>query len=296
MIECACLIDLTQERGVETLRQISLVLERENQRLITKTLELTAENARLRGLPDPEQLALAELRPLEQRRAQLLVPAPDTTSTVKPSRPPRPRHGPRSQPVLPVVEIRHELPPDQRACPACGGELTEKTGHTQDSRRRSVDRGAGRPSRAHSARRSLCAYRRAVHRRRRPRGDRAISSQQRQQSRSRFHAQALDARARGRDRDRHGHRVGGRGRRDHLNRPELSSRVRRPRPSMRRPWRHANAAAMVRRPSWSRRFCQYATACSCSRTEYRRRSQRRARFSRLAAYRNRTTSWSIRSS
>ena len=78
------MIDLTQERDVDTLRQISLLLERENQRLITKTLELTAENARLRGLPDPEQLALAELRALEQRRAQLLAPAPDATSTATP--------------------------------------------------------------------------------------------------------------------------------------------------------------------------------------------------------------------
>jgi hypothetical protein len=68
------MIDLTQERDVETLRQISLLLERENQQLITKTLELTAENARLRGLPDPEQLALAELRALEQHRTQLLAP------------------------------------------------------------------------------------------------------------------------------------------------------------------------------------------------------------------------------
>ena len=45
------MIDLTQERDVETLRQISLLLERENQRLITKTLQLTAELARVRGLP-----------------------------------------------------------------------------------------------------------------------------------------------------------------------------------------------------------------------------------------------------
>jgi hypothetical protein len=68
------MMDLTQERDVDTLRQISLLLERENQRLITKTLELTAENARLRGLADPEQLALAELHALEQRRAQVLAP------------------------------------------------------------------------------------------------------------------------------------------------------------------------------------------------------------------------------
>jgi transposase len=129
------MIDLTQERDVETLRQISLLLERENQRLITKTLQLTAELARVRGLPDPEQLALAELRALEQRRAQLLAAVPDATATAKPSRPPRPGHGPRAQPTLPAVEIHHELPPDQRACPACGGDLTEMTGQTEDSDR-----------------------------------------------------------------------------------------------------------------------------------------------------------------
>ena len=129
------MIDLTQERDVDTLRQISLLLERENQRLITKTRQLTAELARLRGVADPEQLALAELRALEERRAQLLAPPTDALPTAKPFRPPRPGHGPRSQPTLPAVEIRHELPPDQRACPACGGELTEMTGQTEDSER-----------------------------------------------------------------------------------------------------------------------------------------------------------------
>jgi transposase len=129
------MIDLTQERDVETLRQISLLLERENHRLLTKTLQLTAELARLRGLPNPEQLALEELRALKHRPAQLLAPAPDTTRAGRPSRPPRPGHGPRSQPSLPVQEIRHELGPNQRACPACGGELTEMTGQTEDSER-----------------------------------------------------------------------------------------------------------------------------------------------------------------
>jgi transposase len=129
------MIDLTQERDVETLRQISLLLERENQRLLTKTLELTAENARLRGVPEPEQLALAELRALEQRRAQWLAPATNTPSTAPSSRPPQPGHGPRPQPMLPVVAIDHELALDQRACPACGGTLTEMTGQTEDAER-----------------------------------------------------------------------------------------------------------------------------------------------------------------
>jgi transposase len=128
------MIDLTQERDVETLRQISLLLERENQRLLTKTLQLTAELARLRGVADPEQLALAELRALEAARAQRLSPPPDH-GTPPPPRPARPGHGPRSQPALPVVEIRHELPPDQRGCPACGGELVEMAGQAETSDR-----------------------------------------------------------------------------------------------------------------------------------------------------------------
>jgi hypothetical protein len=55
------MVELTKEHDLETLRQISLLLDRENQRLITKTLELTAEVARLRGVVDPEQLQLAVL-------------------------------------------------------------------------------------------------------------------------------------------------------------------------------------------------------------------------------------------
>lgn len=129
------MIDLTQERDVETLRQISLLLERENQRLLTKTLELTAELARLRGVADPEQLALAELRALQEARARHgHRPAAGGTPTPSP-RPPRPGHGPRPQPALPVVEIHHELPPDQRGCPACGGELVQMTGQAETSDR-----------------------------------------------------------------------------------------------------------------------------------------------------------------
>ena len=31
--------------------------------------------------------------------------------------------------------MRHELPPDQRPCPACGGELTEMAGQSEESDR-----------------------------------------------------------------------------------------------------------------------------------------------------------------
>jgi transposase len=129
------MIDLTQERDLETLRQVSLLLDRENRRLITKTLQLTTELARLRGVVDPEQLALAELRALEQTRTQLLQPPAGDPSLAASRRSVQPGHGPRPQPALPVVEVRHELPPDQRDCPACGGELTEMAGQTETSKR-----------------------------------------------------------------------------------------------------------------------------------------------------------------
>src|SRR5262245_60977981 len=130
------MVELTKEQDLETLRQISLLLDRENQRLITKTLELTAEVARLRGVSDPEQLQLAVLKELEQRRAQAFHHADaQAPSAASPTRPRQPGHGPRSQPTLPVVEIRHELPPEDRQCPACGGELVEMTGQVETSDR-----------------------------------------------------------------------------------------------------------------------------------------------------------------
>jgi transposase len=131
------MVELTKEHDLETLRQISLLLDRENQRLITKTLELTAEVARLRGVSDPTQLQLAVLQELERRRAQVFhCDARPSSESAPPSpRPPQPGHGPRPQPTLPVVEIRHELPAENRQCPACGGDLMEMSGQVERSER-----------------------------------------------------------------------------------------------------------------------------------------------------------------
>jgi transposase len=131
------MVELTKEHDLETLRQISLLLDRENQRLITKTLELTAEVARLRGVSDPTQLQLAVLQELERRRAQVFhCDARPSSESAPPSpRPPQPGHGPRPQPTPPVVEIRHELPAEDRQCPACGGDLMEMSGQVERSER-----------------------------------------------------------------------------------------------------------------------------------------------------------------
>jgi transposase len=127
-------VPLRDEQDLETLRQISLLLDRENQRLITKNLELTAEIARLRGVPAVEQLTFGVEQQLQQTRTAILErrtpPAP-----AEASRPSQPGHGPRPQPALPVVEIRHELAADQCACSACGGTLSELAGQAETAER-----------------------------------------------------------------------------------------------------------------------------------------------------------------
>lgn len=128
------MVPLAEERDVETLRQISLLLERENQRLITKNLQLTAELARLRGLPEVAQLTFGVEQTLQQTRAAILDGAAVAPPPATP-RPARPGHGPREQPALPMVEVRHELPLDQRGCPACGGTLTALVGQCETSER-----------------------------------------------------------------------------------------------------------------------------------------------------------------
>ena len=127
------MVKLTDERDLETLRQISLLLDRENQRLVAKTLALTAEVARLRGVPDVEQLTFTVEHELQQTRTQIFQ-RDDPAAPVAPRRP-QPGHGPRPQPALPIVEVRHELAADERQCPACGGALTEMVGQAETSER-----------------------------------------------------------------------------------------------------------------------------------------------------------------
>ena len=122
----SCMVKLTDERDVDTLRQISLLLDRENQRLITKNLQLTAELARLRGVPtrsNSRSRCTTRCRRRAPRSCQREDAAADASAAS-----PAARARAARQPALPSVEIRHELAPDQRQCPACGGEVTEMAG------------------------------------------------------------------------------------------------------------------------------------------------------------------------
>jgi transposase len=125
-------------RDPELLRQVAVLLERENEQLHTKVQSLSAELARLRG--DAARTAQHELEFLKELLAQReralfgasseRRPAP-TPADVAPA--PRRGHGPTAQPRLPRVEMVHELAAAEQTCPQCGGALREMKDQTDDS-------------------------------------------------------------------------------------------------------------------------------------------------------------------
>ena len=122
------------------LRQVAVLLERENDKLHAKLQTLTAELARLRGDARPAaELELEFLKELLAQRERALFgasseqrPRPATPTA---SAPPVPRrgHGPTVQPALPIVDQVHELAEADRTCPQCGGTLREMVGQTEDA-------------------------------------------------------------------------------------------------------------------------------------------------------------------
>ncbi|MCU0294365.1 MAG: IS66 family transposase [Thermoanaerobaculaceae bacterium] len=110
----------------ETLRQIATLLEKTvltQQRAIA---ELKAEVSRLRGETGPTQLELDLLKEqLERLKKKVFAPSsekrPQPAEAATPAR--RTGHGPRPQPLLPVVTVTHTLPEQRRICPVCSGQL-----------------------------------------------------------------------------------------------------------------------------------------------------------------------------
>jgi transposase len=126
----------------DTLRQVAVLLERENTRLHDRLQQLTTELAHLRGEDAAAaQIHLDFLRELLAQRERALFgdssekrPRTEAPADPAPAAPaPRRGHGPATQPTLPRIETVHTLPEGERACPQCGGTLTELTGQTEDA-------------------------------------------------------------------------------------------------------------------------------------------------------------------
>ena len=126
-------------RDADMLRQVAVLLERENEKLQAKVQALTHELARLRGhdaSAAERQLAfLKEL--LAQRERALFGPSseqrPRPAESTPPTAAPRRGHGPKAQPELPRVEMLHVLDPADQTCPQCGGTLRPMAGQTEDA-------------------------------------------------------------------------------------------------------------------------------------------------------------------
>lgn len=132
------MLRIESERDPEVLRQMAVLLERENHRLIERIKKLTVENAKLRGQDDGRlQQELDALKELLARRERVLFAAsserrPHENACPEPREPQR-GHGPRPQPQLVLIEKVHELPDAQRRCEVCGGHLEEWKGQFEDS-------------------------------------------------------------------------------------------------------------------------------------------------------------------
>src|SRR5712691_3126204 len=119
------------------LRQVAVLLERENEKLHAKVAALIHELARLRGADASaaeRQLAfLKEL--LAQREQALFGPSSEQRPRrdAEPAPGPRRGHGPTSQPALPRVEVVHVLAAADQMCPQCGGTLRPMAGQTEDA-------------------------------------------------------------------------------------------------------------------------------------------------------------------
>ncbi len=109
------MLNLATETDIERLRQVALLLERENARLFRRLETLAAELREARG-DDARGLQL-EIEILKEQLASRTKALFGDSSERRPCaeqeaaerKEPRPGHGPREQKVLPIVEVVHEL-------------------------------------------------------------------------------------------------------------------------------------------------------------------------------------------
>jgi len=134
-------IDVARETNIERLRQVTLLVLRENdllhERLRTLTARLAvAEGTEATTLQLEIQLLTEQLD--RQRRAAFADSSEKRRAAEKSAnadKKPKAKtgHGPTVQEKLPVVEVVHELDEADKACPSCGGKLGQMQGQFEDS-------------------------------------------------------------------------------------------------------------------------------------------------------------------
>ncbi len=134
---------IEQITDMEQLRQVAQLLEAENTRLHKRLEVLVAQLAALEGKSGSEQLQ-KELCKLQEQMAVLQQRMFGRSSEKSPhpagskEKKPQVGHGPHAQPLLPVVERRHELDEPDQVCTLCGHALEPLGDQTEDSEEISV--------------------------------------------------------------------------------------------------------------------------------------------------------------
>ena len=125
------MLDVDRITDFDQLKQVTRLLHKENQRLHQKLIKLTRELATLRGESAQRRLAL-EIGQLQSQMEAVQRQLGKVSEKRKPvereggeDKPRQRGHGPRLQPRLQLDEQIHELPADERSCPACNGQLEE---------------------------------------------------------------------------------------------------------------------------------------------------------------------------
>jgi transposase len=126
-------VKIEHETRPEILKQMAVVLDRENARLISEVLRLKREILELKKLPaDKIQGELAILEQQLQAAADAAEAAAtkssptdegESKSTKKKEKKKHPGHGPTAQPKLEVREEVHALDEADQVCGSCGGRL-----------------------------------------------------------------------------------------------------------------------------------------------------------------------------
>jgi len=141
------MVDGRTEQDIERLRAAYLLVDRHASILAKENIDLKQRIAELEGreltqaeleLPLPEVIEVTldssdgEHTSDDEKKDSPAGDGADGSSAPE-EKQRRPGHGPRSQPKLPLVFERHELPADERECKVCGGTLEEMGSQSEDS-------------------------------------------------------------------------------------------------------------------------------------------------------------------
>lgn len=133
------MIDVARETDIERLRQVALLLTRENDLLHERLRKLTERLAVAEGAEASRlQLEITILtEQLDRLRRGAFGPSsekrPGPDRAARTDKPARTGHGPTVQEKLPLVDQVHTLDEADRSCPGCGGGLDVMQGQFEES-------------------------------------------------------------------------------------------------------------------------------------------------------------------